>query len=1663
MTTESIDRPTVPANRPVDREDVVRRALSELRSAKSEVAESRARSSEPVAVVGVGCRFPGGVVGVESFWDLLVSGGSGVGVVPADRWCVDDVFDGDVGVVGKTYSRHGGFVDGVGDFDAGLFGVSPREAVGMDPQHRLMLEVAWEALEDSGCAPDSLRGTATGVFVGMGSGDYAQVGLEAGGLAGIDAYAATGNASNFGANRLSYALGLEGPSVVVDTACSSSLVALHLAVNSVRSGESELALVGGVNVMASPVTTIALSQGRMLSVEGACRTFDAGADGYVRGEGCGVVVLKRLSVAQAAGDRIMAVIKGTATNQDGKSSGVTVPRASAQQKVVRAALGAAGVEGSDVGYVEAHGTGTALGDPIEVRALASVLGSGRAVDKPLMVGSVKTNIGHLEAAAGIAGLIKTVLVLERGVVPPHRNLSMLNPHVDWENIAVRVPTRVTPWVGDARVAGVSSFGFGGTNAHAILGSAPVVESEPCRDRSGVAVVKLAGNGVEAVRASARGLVDFLSANPDVTPQQVAWTANTARADLPDRAVVSGGSRAELISGLRSVADGAVDGSVLGPVRVAESVPRVAFVVPGHGARVAGIFSGVHGVDPVVTQVVDEVVRICGFPLSVLLDGGDRSSELLTDTAIAQPALYAVGVALGAWWRARGVEPAVIVGHSVGAYAAAALAGVFTVAEGAMIVGERARLTAELADTGAVEAGMRSVCERIKFLPATVELLMDANWITSERSFSGPTHWVKFEPKPVDLQPVANALATWGADVVIDLASEFVLTTEDESDDSVIGTMPPGGGAPAMVYALSKLWLRGAQVRWREVTPRPQLPVMLPHYPFQRERYWIPSPVGRPNPRGGKPLAPSMTTLATGQLIAETEISVKTVPFLHEHVVHGLHVVPGVVFIELVLRCSEFLFGTDAAIRSMSISRPLVLAPDASASVQVIITPGPADGYDASVYSLGSGGKWNVHLRADVTSGVGGTRDVLVAASTQEAEEAGPEQSFDGLAFYSDFWHPDFQLGPSFQLITSAKRVRGHAEASIAMPAQNTQGVRAGIRPELLLLDTAVQLVALAAGEVGVPLDRVRLGTGYQKMAIYKTTPVGPIKGTAVASTGADGSIVGSVSLTDSNDEPIGIIEGVSFAQVGAEMLRRIAESTAEHGVSARAVAKPDLAAIAALSRDERISSVVGHLRKILAAITSAPADSFRETESLVDRLDSLMLIELKDGIETDFSIEVNTEDLFEAATLAGLGPWIAGRLTLGGHAAAPSGAPVTSERAAGRRNSKLMTVEQMSRKAILDPPIIVRGGDVTDVPVSGATFLTGATGFVGAYLLGELLSQTDGDVLCLVRADDESHALRRIESNLDKYGINCPQSRHRIVPVVGDLALPLFGLSAAAFDSLHGIIGNIVHCGGMVKWTYPYDGLSAANVDGTVSVLRLATVGTPRPVHFISTVGVFSSRLYTKPTVDETTDLDSSGPLAVGYAQTKWVAEKMMRLAHERGVPTTIHRINTGGDSTSGAFNRQDHLSMMIKGCVEAGLAPLEADMPLQPAPIDYVARSIVALAGERSSIGGTFHLVHPNQLSWRQLFDYVEDFGYKVERLSFADWRDKVVNRRVGTMALVGLTPFLHESVDDVQLPYSESKQTRSILTELGIECPDLDRDLVHRYLQKFVSSGFLDAPRVV
>ena len=505
---------------------------------------------DPIAVVGFGCRFPG-AESPEAYWDLLCDGADATSEIPPDRWDVDAFYDPKPGTPGKMYTRRGGFLKDIDQFDPLFFRIMPKEAVQIDPQQRLLLEVAWEALEHAGLAPKSLVGSSTAVFVGISTSDYHD--LQINRPSSKEAFFGTGNAFCIAANRISYLFDFRGPSEAIDTACSSSLVAIHRACESLHDGESDLALAGGVNLILAPTNSIVFSQARMMASDGRCKTFDAGADGYGRGEGCGIVVLKRFNDAIKDRNRIFSVIRGSAVNQDGRGNGLTAPNGPAQEQVILKALKNAGVKPSEIGYVEAHGTGTILGDPIEIQALSHVLEEKGDSSNPCFIGSCKTNFGHLEAAAGIASFIKTILCLQNKQIPPHLHFQKLNPHISLEKSRLAIPIQRTPWPSSERprIAGVSAFGFGGTNAHAILQEAPREPSTRNEAKRGRHLLTLSGRSQVALQDLVQRYERYLETHPDVPISDICFTSNTGRSHFEYRLAIIAGSSTDLSMKLRT--------------------------------------------------------------------------------------------------------------------------------------------------------------------------------------------------------------------------------------------------------------------------------------------------------------------------------------------------------------------------------------------------------------------------------------------------------------------------------------------------------------------------------------------------------------------------------------------------------------------------------------------------------------------------------------------------------------------------------------------------------------------------------------------------------------------------------------------------------------------------------------------------------------------------------------------------------------------------------------------------------------------------------------------------------------------------------------------------------------------------------------------------------
>lgn len=1150
-------------------------------------AAQKMRLREPIAIIGMACRFPGDANTPEAYWQLLRNGGDGIREIPAHRWDVDAYYDPDPAAPGKMYMKEAGCLQDIALFDPGLFGISPREAHSIDPQHRLLLEVAWEALENAGQASETLAGSETGAFIGIGQNDYAALSMTLDNVDSIDIHDATGNGLSFASGRLSYLLGLQGPTMPVDTGCSSSLVATHQACQSLRARECSLALVGGVQLMVSPTATIAFSRMGVLAPDGRCRTFDAAANGFSRGEGCGVLVLKRLSDAQSDGDNILGVIRGSAVNHDGRSSGLTVPSGLAQRKLIRHALENAGVSSDQVDYIEAHGTATKLGDPIEVDALGDVFRT-RSAERPLLIGAVKTNLGHLEAAAGVAGLMKVILALQHDEIPPQLHFEQPNPHIDWENLPIEVVAKPTPWPKPKRIAGVSSFGMSGTNAHIILGAAPAVEPEvnpevnPDTDpeinvcaRSSH-LLTLSAQSPQALRELAQRYRNFLVNQPTIALTDLCYTANTGRSHLAHRLALTAESVAEMRTQLATFIDGEIDagerdtGTTLGHVPEHRPRPKIAFLFTGQGAQYLNMGRELYETEPTFRNALERCDELLhphlGESLLAILypeeAGKEAQSSIINgqlsivnsvdDTAFTQPALFALEYALAELWKSWGIRPDVVMGHSVGEYVAACVAGVFSLEDGLKLIAVRGRLmgalphggtmVAVMADEARVQAAIESYLDDVSIAAingptsvviagkqatvATIVAKLEADGIKTRslnvsHAFHSPlmdpmlaefaqvaqqipyhapkitmvsnvtgtlvTHestasdvtsaeyWVKHVKEPVRFADGIATLAEQGYTVFVEIGPKPTLLGMGQQclDAAVERAWLPSlrsgrGEWQQMLSSLGELYVRGIKIDFAGLDrdddrAHARRKVLLPNYPFQRERYWVNVSKQKRTSAALSPLIDKMMKLPLhNETLFETELSTEALPFLADHRVYGQIVSPAASHLAMVLSGAELAFETQRCqIEDVLFPAALVVPEAGSRTVQLVLTPRETNDAHRSVepaakFQLISFDS-TVPLDKPATHAIGRVTAGSIAAETAsqpkhislDALRARCQDALSVDELYQRSALQQVVLGPRFRWLRDFWRGEGEAVGNLQKPIEIDSIAGYGLHPGLL--------------------------------------------------------------------------------------------------------------------------------------------------------------------------------------------------------------------------------------------------------------------------------------------------------------------------------------------------------------------------------------------------------------------------------------------------------------------------------------------------------------------------------------------------------------------------------------------------------------------------------------
>jgi myxalamid-type polyketide synthase MxaE and MxaD len=1200
--------------------------------------QRREANSEPIAIIGVGCRFPG-ASDPAAFWRLLRDGVDAIREVPADRFDQHAFYDADPTVPGKMNTRWGGFLTQVDQFDPHFFGISPREARRMDPQQRLLLEVTWEALQDAGQVPERLAGSQVGVFIGIATNDYGRLQWDE--LERIDAYAGTGNALSIAANRISYLFDFRGPSLAIDTACSSSLVAVHLACCSLRSGESTLALAGGANLILSPAIAINFTKAGAMAPDGRCKAFDARANGYVRSEGAGVVVLKRLSQALADGDPIHAVIRGSAVNQDGRSNGLMAPNPLAQEAVLREAYRQAEISPGDVDYVEAHGTGTLLGDPIEAKALGAVLGTDRPPDRPCALGSVKTNVGHLEAAAGVAGLIKVAQALRHRRIPPSLHFETPNPHIPFGELPLRVQTALGSWTEESgpALAGVSSFGFGGTNVHVVLQAAPAAAARTAdaERQHGTQLLPLSARSPEALKCLASAYQEFLATpEPAVSLPDVCYTASARLGHHDHRLAVAGNSPAQLIDSLNAFLRGETRPGLSSGRKQAARRRKLVFVFSGQGSQWFGMGRRLLEREAVFRDAIercDAAMRpYRDWSLLAELAATDAARSRLDEVDIVQPALFAVQIALAALWRSWGVEPNAVVGHSLGEVAAAYVAGALSLDDAVKVVCHRSRLFTRTVGQGAMAAVELSIEDASRALAGSEDLVSIAasngpgstvlsgdpaalgailerlrrddifcrlvkvdfaahspqmeplradllralqglqpragavpicstvtGQVRAGPDFDAP-YWARNMREPVLFSAAVQRLAEDGHDIFLEISPHPILLSAMQQglqriapEAAVLPSLRRDEDEHAVLLgSLGALYVAGYPIDWTLIHPAGGRCVPLPSYPWQRERCWLepatasanqgrPHVVGRN--AGDHPLLGAHAELPhpAGTHVWETTLDKTSLPYLDDHRIQGVAVLPASVYLEAALAAADEVFGAQfVALREVEFRKALFLPEGATRTLQVILAQGTDGATSFHIYSCAEPVE-----HAGTSSVLHATGKIrLQQDDSSIAPQAGRETLADirrrcgerisGQDYYRGLRESGIDYGPLLRGIAQLWRSGGELLAELRVPdAAETEFHGWQVHPSLL--DAGFQVFGAAIGADASGRDRqgIYLPTGIDEVRLQFRPPRQLWTHARVRRRDAD-SATADVRLLDEAGQVAVALLGLRFDHVGAQ-------------------------------------------------------------------------------------------------------------------------------------------------------------------------------------------------------------------------------------------------------------------------------------------------------------------------------------------------------------------------------------------------------------------------------------------------------------------------------------------------------------------------------------------------
>lgn len=1702
---------------------LLKRAINTIDTLKSVLNEKE--KNEPIAVIGMACRFPGGCDTPEKFWQFLKDEKDGVVEAPASRWKNEDYDDYASVIFEKTYTNKGGFLqDDVAQFDSVFFGISPREAIEMDPQQRMLLEVSWEAIERSGQKPERLKKSQTGVYIGIINNEYAWLPRNP---LKLDKYLATGTPSNIASGRIAYTFGFNGPALSIDTACSSSLVAVHLACESLKQKECDMALAGGVNLILSPLPTMALCMMNALSKDGKCKAFDSKADGYVRSEGCGVVVLKRLTTAREDGDNILAIITGSAMNHNGRSSGLTVPSGISQREILKTALKKAKIEPGQLDYMEAHGTGTQLGDPIEMNAVSDTFSEKNSRETPLIIGSVKTNIGHLEAAAGIAGLIKTVLCLQNKAIPANLHMDKINPKICFDSISGMFPEKLMAWNknGKSRTAGVSSFGFSGTNAHLILEESPLVNGpEPENVDMHLHILTLSAKNDAALKLLTQKYSKMIKDNHNIKAVDLCYTSNACRATLTHRAAFIG----ENLKTLESKIDRFLEndfsennGTIFRGNTEHDSGTKIAFFFDGYIDDLERNARDLFETQPTFRKTMEKCDALfapyLNHSLIEYLYSDNFDNEIGHQQMMKSACVFSLQFSLCTLWRSWGIEPTAVIGEKIGVFIAACTADIMTLETAVMCVSKIGRLLAsqsQMQDPDVfsyeqnVEKALKNIeafsnCHNSRLLfiasaggrPAKKQDLKDVAFWTNELTECHKLHDAFEYLYEHNYRAILNIGLQKGAQNKTDA---FFSKYKGHSLKSTLGTQSWN----VLLGNAAKLFCIGVDINWESFYKYySHKKIVLPTYPFQRKRYWVALKSGKKDVRyqnrehhmereAEKPSGISAETekeflcnplvgrrvrTPLKNKILSYKISHKNLPALIDN--HNiLHVG---YYQEMLCDMMGKIYNTkDYMVKNIRYMFFLQIPDNKMKEIQLLMEEKANGDINFKLYSFSEiKNDWDLHTDGTIQLTDNRTCQGKHPESYNEIQKRCTKK-YSHDEFYQMMEKRGYLLGETVKLIDEVWYKEGEALARFRNPELSETDMNYKIRFHPGILDTCTQLYP-AAFPIHISENRKFIMAKWEDYAFGYSYKEDELWG--YVRLGEDetnfGRIRGAFSLLDKKGNIVAKCRKAEMAELTDEKIGAFTHAMQKQNkVVDKTLIKADLIKKLKMSTDhERMKILSQYLKQALSSILKIASRDIDIKEPFMEYgIDSIVGVEFSQKISTDLGIDVNFQLVITSETIEALSKNISDTFNIN-----------------NRQDNNLEfkqftnqikinmeeTIERIKRDAILGDEITI---DKDAAPYEASrehknVLLSGATGYLGVYVLKELLDKTNADIFCIVRANSMDHGMERLIERMKAYQLWENVPFERIIPVVGDLSEKRLGLNDNTYNKIINKTDAIYHTAANTNHVLSYESLKKVDAFSTLEIIKIACRVKVKPIYFVSTFGVpiIIRENKLEFTHEEKVIRELSGyNFSSGYLAGKWVSEQLLDQAYKRGIPMMIFRVGEMvGHSKTGIGRTDDMFVRLLQLFSISNVRTDYKNAIIDFVPVDYISRALVYLASQEKNIGNVYFLTNPKPSNFNIFFDVMEEVTQnQLKETDFEQWVSdckQIINNVNDQKTSNILKEFFIEGMGIGGLKYRfmfyftnfhiSNEKVMTALKGSGIECPPVTKALLKLYVDYFIQCGFI------